>query len=489
MTDDSATDLELGLAAARRVAGRWFVEGELREASASYELHAPTLPESGLTVADVSAAEAVTALEGCAAAQEAWGSTLLGDRVAIVRKIGEALDRRRQELEQLIVLESGKTLRFARFEVQYALQIIEAMCAASQSLAGASANDYVSGRAIAVTHRPIGPSLLVTPWNFPLSLGLRKVVTALLAGCTLVLKPSDRTPLTSVVIGEALAEAGVPIGVAAVVPTSDSIGVVDALLGHPALKKLSFTGSTHVGKALHRRASDQLVRTSLELGGNAPFIFGQNATVENALPAIMAAKFGNSGQACTALNRLLVPRSRRAEIVDALSKAIDGLVVGDPRDAVTDVGPLVTVAAAQSVRDLVARAAQAGADIREKAGSAVQTAYLVNPVIVSNVKPDSEIFQSEIFGPVITVVDYDDLDDAIALANSTPYGLAAYVASDDFREIESLVPRIQAGMIAVNSGSVSAASSPFGGIGWSGHGRENGSWGLNEFTETIAVLR
>lgn len=489
MTDEFIGDLELGIAAAQRLAGRWFTDGELREASATYDVHAPTMPEMALTIADVSPAEAVTALDGCAAIQETWGATLLGERVAVVRNIADVLRAHRQEIEQLIILESGKTARFARMEVQYALQTVEAMCAASQSLAGASSKDYVSGRTIAVTHRPIGPSLLVTPWNFPLSLGLRKVVTALLAGCTLVLKPSDRTPLSSVLIGEALSEAGLPAGVAAVIPTADSIGVVDSLLGHPALRKLSFTGSTHVGKELHRRASDQLVRTSLELGGNAPFILGEDARIETALPAIMAAKFGNSGQACTALNRLLVPKSRRAEVIQALGEAIDGLVVGDPRDPKTDVGPLITVAAAQGIRDLVARAATAGADVRETTGSDVQTGHFVNPVIVSNVQPGSEIFQSEIFGPVISVVDYEDADDAIAIANSTPYGLAAYIASDSVHEIESMVPRIQAGMIAINSGSVSAASSPFGGIGWSGHGRENGSWGLTEFTETIAVLR
>ncbi|MCU1439669.1 MAG: gabD4 [Rhodoglobus sp.] len=481
--------LPLGRAAADRLAGRWFAHGDLRRAPSSYELAVPSISGQSLTVGDVDVPGAIEALEAAASSQPAWEATPLARRIAIVRELGRILQQQRTEIAELIVLESGKPLKHARYEVDYALTVLEAMCLASVSLTGSSVVDVASNRAIAVRHRAIGPALLVTPWNFPLSLGLRKVVTALLAGCTLLLKPSELTPLTSVLMGEALAASGLPPGVAAVLPTKDSIGVVDTLLGHPALRKLSFTGSTRVGRELHRRASDQLVRTSLELGGNAPFILGADAPIEAAMPAILAAKFGNSGQACTALNRLYVPRDRVGEVVTALREHVSRLEVGDPWLETTDIGPLITRDAAERVKTLVAGAARDGAAVDASSTPGSQSAQVIVPTIVSGIGSESELASSEIFGPVLPVIAYDGTDDAIAQANATPYGLAAYVWSNDATELDAIVPRLTAGMIAINSGSVSAASSPFGGTGWSGHGRENGSWGLSEFTEVIAVLR
>ncbi len=432
-------------------------------------------------------AAALRILGAVAAEQRGWAAVPLEDRVAAVRSFAAGLAERGSELAGLIVLESGKALRYAEKEVQYALETVESLCEAAEGLAPVAA---VGSPEVRVTRRPVGTALLVAPWNFPFSLPLRKAISALLAGCTFLLKPSERTPLCSLAIVEILRQSIPGPVIGAALTTSDSRGVVGALLEDPRIRKLSFTGSTEVGRALQRQAAERLVRTSLELGGNAPFVLAPSADPVEALPHVLTAKFGNSGQACTALNRLYVPQESLGRVLGLLRAGLSALSAGDPLAPDTEVGPLISARAAESIRELIRDAEAGGAEVwRAPAERAYEDERFVPPTLVSGVVTGDRIAQQEVFGPVLTVIGYDGVDDAIAQANDTPYGLAAYVAGRDEGEVDALVSGIEAGMIAVNSGSVSSAASPFGGVGASGLGRENGLWGLQEFTEVVAELR
>jgi succinate-semialdehyde dehydrogenase/glutarate-semialdehyde dehydrogenase len=336
-----------------------------------------------------------------------------------------------------------------------------------------------------VRHEPIGVAVLITPWNFPAAMATRKLGPALAAGCTTVLKPAAETPLTALAVADLLAEAGVPAGVVNVVTTTDPGPVVDAMLHHPAVRMVSFTGSTEVGKVLQRAAADQVLRCALELGGNAPFLVLEDADVDAALDGAMVAKLRNGGQACTAANRFYVHRSVHDAFVRGLAERMGAVRVGDGKDPATECGPLVNQASVDKVVRLVDDAVGRGA--RALVGGEAGPGYFYPPTVLVDVPADADMLREEVFGPVAPVVVVDSDEEAVAAANDTEYGLVSYVYSADLARALKVANRLEAGMVAVNRGLVSDPAAPFGGVKQSGLGREGSQEGLLEYTETKYV--
>jgi succinate-semialdehyde dehydrogenase/glutarate-semialdehyde dehydrogenase len=475
------------LEASAEFARKWFVDGALIDAGSSYEWPSPTVPGSSLTAADVSPAEALGAVESARRAQEEWGVSPAFARSRLIRRLASYLEARRDEFAEMIAFESAKPIRYARGEVDSCVLMLETLCASVAEVGAPARLDYTTGRRLTTFYRPVGPALVISPWNFPLSLGLRKVATGLLAGCTVLWKPSDRSPLTALMVAQGFQEIGMPSGVTAVLPTGHSPEVVHGILESGKVRKLAFTGSTAVGMALMAEAAPQMVRSSFELGGNGAAVVGEGAKIELVAPAILQAKFANSGQVCTAINRLYVSRARHDELVDALRNSLDSYVVGWPDDERTQIGPLITASAARRVRGLIDESAAGGGIASEHGNLPPAEGQFVRPTIVDDVRSSDVLARNEIFGPVLPVIVFDDLATAIDEANSTPYGLSSYVFSSDAQEVEFAVSRMRSGMIAVNSASPSSTSAPFGGIGWSGNGRENGVRGITDYMDEITL--
>jgi succinate-semialdehyde dehydrogenase/glutarate-semialdehyde dehydrogenase len=475
-------------AAHDRLGGTWYVDGVIARPERTATYRPPALPEQDLTMADVSSAEALKAASLAGSAQDAWRATPPMARAELVRRLQSALERRKEELVELVVLESAKPFSAAQGEVDNCLRIISTFLASVAESHGSARTDFGTGRRVVTSLVPVGPALLISPWNFPLNLGMRKLVTSLLAGCVAVWKPSDRTSLTAMAVAECLIEAGFPAGVVSIIPTTDSVSVVSALMQEGTLRKLSFTGSTSTGKALMAQASDQLMRTSLELGGNGPAVVAPSANVERAAQAIVAAKFTANGQVCTAINRLYVHRSVADELVRALSERLDKAVVGEPIDPSTTVGPLISTAAVARLNALVDGVRARGARISTHGTPVPDADRFLAPTLLVGVDPDDAILQEELFGPVLPVVLFDELDDAIRMATATPYGLSSYAFADETTELEQILAGMRSGLVAVNSAAASSVSTPFGGTGWSGHGRENGVRGLAEFQDEITYV-
>jgi succinate-semialdehyde dehydrogenase/glutarate-semialdehyde dehydrogenase len=487
MSTQAEKALGLGLQAAERLGGRLFLNGALTSAHTSYSYESPAVPSLQLLAGNSSPDEAQAAVDAAAEAQESWASTPMMQRNRFVQQLGTEISTRHEEFAQLVVLESGKTIKHARAEVDFCLSIIETFASSVAELSGDAKFDFMTGRWVVSTKRPVGPSLLISPWNFPLNLGVRKVVTSLLAGCTFIWKPSDKAPLTAMAVGEALASVGLPPGVGAVLPTADSPQVVSAIMATGTVRKLSFTGSTQVGQQLMRQAADQMMRTSFELGGNGPAILGRGADLDKALPAVVRARFSNNGQVCTAINRLYVHSDDLARVVEGLTDHLGRMQIRWPHQEESDLGPLIASSKAWSLEELIKGASDRGATVR-RIGEAPQGGAFVVPAIVTGLATDDPLCQTELFGPVLPVIAYNSFEDAVREANSTPYGLSAYVYSNLEEEVEYFKEHIRAGLVAVNSASPSSVSSGFGGIGWSGHGRENGIRGLDEFLDEITFV-
>lgn len=456
-------------------------------ASDTYEVRSPTVSGVVVDVADCSVDDALAAAQAAAAAQAGWAATPAMQRAAGVRALGAGITENRAEFIDLIVFESGKARKYAAAEVDFCLRVLETLLASIAELASASRIDYMTGRRVATVLRPAGPALLMTPWNFPLNLGVRKLASALLAGCIAVWKPSEKTPLSALRVAQVLAKSGLPDGVLSVVPTSRSHEITAALLRSGLIRKVSFTGSTPVGKQVMALAAERVTRVSLELGGNGPAIVGQHADLDTAVRAVLAAKFANSGQVCTAVNRAYVHSAVHDEFAVAVRAACDDLVVGPPDDDRTDVGPLITPEAAQRVREAVDFFRSQGAEVTEHGGSFDEDAF-VPPTVITSVDHATVLGCGELFGPVLPIVAFEPGDDPVALANDTPFGLSAYAFSRDTVELDGYLQGLRAGMIAINSAAPSAVTSPFGGIGASGFGRENGTRGLAEFLDEITLV-
>ncbi|MGH9192290.1 MAG: NAD-dependent succinate-semialdehyde dehydrogenase, partial [Acidimicrobiales bacterium] len=423
------------------------------------------------------------------AAGPAWAARAPRERGEILRNAFVLMSERVDALAELIVRENGKALRDARGEVTYAAEFFRWYAEEAVRNEGTLATSPSGINRILVVHQPIGVAVLVTPWNFPAAMATRKIGPALAAGCTTVLKPASATPLTALAIGALLADAGVPPGVVNVVPSSSSAAVVSAMLHDPRVRKLSFTGSTEVGRVLLREAADCVVDCSMELGGNAPFIVFADADLDAALAGAMVAKMRNGGEACTAANRFYVEAPVAHEFSRMLAEAMAGLAVGPGLEPGVEVGPLVDAATRDKVAELVEGARDDGAEILTGGQAPDRIGYFYEPTVLGGVHPGAHILGEEIFGPVAPVVTFEDTDAMIEQANDTEHGLVAYVYTDDLRRGLAVSETLESGMVGLNRGLVSDPAAPFGGVKQSGVGREGGHEGMLEFLESkyIAV--
>jgi succinate-semialdehyde dehydrogenase/glutarate-semialdehyde dehydrogenase len=440
-------------------------------------------------VADASPEDALDAVSAAADALPKWAATPPRQRGECLRRAFELMTERSEQLARLMVLENGKALRDARGEVLYAAEFFRWYSEEAVRLDGSLSVAPSGAHRIMVAHQPVGVSYLITPWNFPAAMATRKIGPALAAGCTVLLKPAKETPLSALAVAAILAEAGVPDGVVNVLPTGKPGPMTEAVLADPRVRKLSFTGSTQVGRMLLKQAADYVTNCSMELGGNAPFLVFEDADIDAAVEGAFLAKMRNGGEACTAANRFYVHGKVAAEFSAKLSARLAALRVGPGLDDGTDLGPLVNADTRDKVAGLVASATDAGAAVLTGGHAPDRVGYYYAPTVLDDVPAGAGILAEEIFGPVAPIVRFTDPDDAIAQANSTEYGLVSYLYSNDLRRALRVAEALEAGMVGINRGVVSDPAAPFGGVKQSGLGREGAHDGLLEYTETkyIAV--
>ena len=438
-------------------------------------------------VADAGPDDAMAALDAAAGAQGDWAATAPRERAELLRRCFELLGEREDHFALLMTLEMGKPLAESAGEVRYAADFLRWFSEEAVRISGRY-NVAPAGTARhLVLQRPVGPCVLITPWNFPLAMLARKIGPALAAGCTAVVKPAEQTPLTALAFAALLAEAGLPAGVVNVVQTSDPAAVVTPLLADPRTRKLSFTGSTEVGRLLGRQAADRVLRTSLELGGNAPFLVFADADLEAAVEGAMLAKMRNGGEACTAANRFLVHSSIAADFSSALAARMAAQRLGRGTEPGVQLGPLIDEPTRDKVARLVDDAVGAGAEVVTGGGPVEGPGWFWQPTVLTGVPPQAQILHEEVFGPVAPITTFDDDDEAVAMANDTEYGLVAYAYTRDLERALSVVERLESGMVGLNRGVVSDAAAPFGGVKQSGLGREGGREGIAEYLETTYV--
>ncbi len=430
------------------------------------------LPEDG--IAGVDAAEAAAA---------DWAARAPRERAEILRRAFDLMTARTEEVAHLIVREMGKPLPEARGEATYAAEFLRWFSEEAVRGNGEFAIAPSGANRMLVAHAPVGIALLITPWNFPAAMATRKVGPALAAGCTVVLKPAEETPLTALAIAGLLEEAGVPRGVVNVVCTDEPGTLAEAILGDPRVRKLSFTGSTAVGRRLLALCAPQVINASMELGGNSPFLVLEDADLSVAVAGAMAAKMRNGGEACTAANRFLVHESVAEDFTSGLTEAMAAVRVGSGFSDGAQLGPLINEAAREKVERLVADAVDRGARVRTGGERLPGPGYFYPPTVLDNVQPGSAMLAEEVFGPVAPIMTFADDDEALALANDTEHGLVAFVFSRDLRRAMAVGERIETGMVGLNRGVVSDPAAPFGGAKQSGIGREGGHHGLLEFLE------
>ncbi|WP_110207112.1 NAD-dependent succinate-semialdehyde dehydrogenase [Nocardioides daejeonensis] len=443
-------------------------------------------PATGLaieTVPDSNVLDAVAAVDAAAAAFPAWAATPARTRGETLRRCFDLMLRDAELLVGLIAGENGKSLADARAEVNYAAEFFRWFSEEAVRSEG-TYGDAPAGKAkTLVTRAPVGVAALVTPWNFPAAMATRKIAPALAAGCTVVLKPAAETPLTALALAEIMREAGVPDGVVNVVPTTDAAAVVTAWLEDPRIRKISFTGSTGVGRALLRQAADRVLNASMELGGNAPFVITADADVDAAVAGAMIAKFRGGGQACTAANRFYVHRDIAAEFVEKFGDAVAALRVGPAADETNQVGPVISEKALGTLTTLVDAAVADGARIAVQ-GTVPEKGWFFPPTILVDVPVGAPILSEEIFGPVAPIVTWTDEAEMLESVNDTEFGLAAYVYAGRLQDALRLGEQIDAGMVGINRGIVSDPAAPFGGVKQSGIGREGAHEGMREYQET-----
>lgn len=444
----------------------------------------PATGDTLVSIANASPEQGLQALTAAANAQEAWAATPPRERSDILRRIFESVRDRRDDFARVMTLEMGKSLVESDAEVTYGAEFLRWFSEEAVRIHGRYATLPEGTLRQLVMRRPVGPCLLLTPWNFPLAMATRKMAPALAAGCTVVLRPAQGTPLTTLLLGHVLTEAGVPDGVVNII-TSSEHDVTDAVLADSRLRKLSFTGSTPVGKSLLAKASDNVLRTSMELGGNAPFIVFEDADLDEAVTQARAAKLRNIGQACTAANRFIVHESLAEEFAARLVDRFSDEVVGDGLDSATTLGPLIDAKARENIHALVTGAVEAGATLLLGGKTPDGPGNFYPATVLSGVAADAEIMTTEIFGPVAAITTFHDEAEALRIANSTPVGLAGYVFTRDVSRIQRMGAHLQTGLIGINTGVMSNAAAPFGGVKEAGLGREGGAEGIDEYLETI----
>ena len=434
-------------------------------------------------VGDGTAESAIRAVDAAAAAFSDWSGTPTRTRAEILRRCYESMVRNTDSLAELIVAENGKSTADARAEVVYAAEFFRWFSEEAVRSGGTYGDAPAGGAKTLVTYVPVGVAALITPWNFPAAMITRKIAPALAAGCTVVLKPAEETPLTARALEHLMQEAGVPWGVVNVLPTTNAPAVVTAWLTDDRVRKVSFTGSTNVGRILLRQAADRVVNPSMELGGNAPFVITADADIDAAVTGAMIAKFRGGGQACTAANRFYVHADVFDEFMGKFSKAVLALKVGPSSDAANQIGPVISSEARTRIADLVDGAVAEGARIVVQ-GAVPDTGWFYPPTILVDVPVGAKILSEEIFGPVAPVVTWNDEAVMLASVNDTEFGLAGYVYAGRMQDALRIGEQIAAGMVGINRGIVSDPSAPFGGVKQSGMGREGAHEGMREYQET-----
>ncbi|TFB52372.1 NAD-dependent succinate-semialdehyde dehydrogenase [Cryobacterium tagatosivorans] len=440
------------------------------------------------TIADARVEDGAAALDAAVDAQDRWAATPPRVRGEILRRAFDLLQERKHEFAMLMTLEMGKPLAEAYGEVAYGGEFLRWFSEEAVRISGRyGTNPEGTGRMI-VSQHPVGPSFLITPWNFPLAMATRKIAPALAAGCTVVIKPAELTPLTTLYLVKLFEEVGLPAGVVNVITTSTSSAVAGPIIADPRLRKLSFTGSTAVGQKLIQQSAQGVLRTSMELGGNAPFIVFEDADLDRAVDGAIAAKFRNIGQACTAANRFVVHASIAEEFARRVTERVNDFTVGRGTEDGVTIGPLINDDAVQKAHTLVQDAVRRGASVLT-GGSAIEgVGTFYQPTVISGVKAGSDILREEIFGPVLSIIPFEDEDDAVRIANDTEFGLISYVFTKDLARGQRMIERLQTGMMGLNLGVISNAAAPFGGVKQSGLGREGGFEGIHEYLSTKYTL-
>lgn len=462
------------------------INGEWRDASdgGTFDVFDPATGNKLATLASATSDDAMAALDAADAVQAEWALTAPRERAEILRRAFDMLTARKDDFALLMSLEMGKPLAEAYGEVTYGAEFLRWFSEETVRDYGRYLTTPEGKNKIIVQTKPVGPCLLITPWNFPLAMATRKVGPAVAAGCTMVLKPAKLTPLTSQLFAQVMLDAGLPAGVLNVVSSASASKISGPIMADSRLRKVSFTGSTAVGKMLMKDATENVLRTSMELGGNAPFLVFEDADIDAAVTGAMAAKMRNMGEACTAANRFLVHEAVAEEFTSKFAAAMGALKTGRGTDPESNVGPLIDGKARDDVDALVQKAVAEGA-VAITGGAPVEgPGYFYAPTVLTNVANDAEILRQEIFGPVAPVTTFRDEAHAIELANASEYGLASYIFTQDHNRLFRVAEQIEFGLVGFNAGVISNAAAPFGGVKHSGLGREGGAEGLAEYTTT-----
>ncbi len=465
------------------------VGGEWRDASGGghFAVRDPATEEVLVEVADGGPEDATAALDAAVAVQGDWAATPPRERGEVLRRAWSLLLEHADELALLMTLEMGKSVAESKAEVVYGAEFFRWFSEEAVRIEGRFAHAPATPERLLTMKSPVGPCLLITPWNFPLAMGTRKIGPAIAAGCTMVLKPAQLTPLTSLRLAQLLSEAGLPDGVLNVVPSASASKTVGPLMSDPRLRKVSFTGSTEVGQKLVEQSAQNLLRLSMELGGNAPFVVFADADLDAALDGAMIAKMRNNGESCVAANRFHVAADVAEEFTGRLAERMGALAVGHGADAGTEVGPLIDEDQRGKVEELVLDATDKGAKALTGGRRVDGRGYFYAPTVLAGVGDDARILTEEVFGPVAPVTTFESEDDAITAANATEFGLVAYVYTNDLKRALRVVEGLDTGMVGLNRGLVSNAAAPFGGVKHSGFGREGGTEGIEEYLETKYV--
>ena len=477
------TDSEKSLLA--KIPTGLFIDGKWRDSSdgRTLEVEDPSTAETLVSVADATVADGVAALDAAVAAQAGWAATPPRERGEILRKAFEAITARTEEFALLMTLEMGKPLAEARGEVTYGAEFFRWFSEEAVRISGRWSTAPNGATRLVTMKQPVGPTLMITPWNFPLAMGTRKIGPALAAGCTMVVKPAKQTPLSMLALVDLLTRCGVPAGVVNVITTSRTGEVIEPIIRDPRLRKLTFTGSTPVGRKLVEQSAEQLLRVSMELGGNAPFLVFEDADVDKAVDGAMLAKMRNIGEACTAANRFLVHESVVEEFSTKFAARMAGMTVGRGTGEGVTVGPLIDATAQASVAALVDDATAKGATVVCGGTTVGDRGYFYAPTLLTGVSADARLMSEEIFGPVAPIATFATEAEAIARANDTEYGLVAYVFTRDLSRTLRVGEALEFGMVGINQGIVSNPAAPFGGVKHSGFGREGGFEGIEEYLE------
>ncbi len=463
------------------IGGRWI------DTDATIKVENPATGEVLTQVADASPEQGIAALDAAVAAGAEWAATDPRARGEILRKAFDLVTERAEDIALLMTLEMGKPLAEARGEVTYGGEFLRWFSEEAVRISGRYSVAPSGGTRLLTMKQPVGPVYAITPWNFPLAMGTRKLGPALAAGCPVVVKPAAQTPLTTLALAAILMEAGLPDGVVNVITTSQSGAVSGPIIADPRLRKLTFTGSTPVGQKLIEQSAKNVLKVSMELGGNAPFLVFGDADLDAAVDGAMLAKMRNIGEACTAANRFIVHRSVADEFASKLAERMSAMTIGRGWDDGVQVGPLVDGKAVEKVTELVQDATEQGATVLTGGQAVDGPGYFYPPTVLTGVPTSAKVFREEIFGPVAPIIEFDTDDEGIALANDTEYGLVAYAFTRDVTRAITVAERLETGMVGLNQGIVSNPAAPFGGVKASGLGREGGAEGIDEYLETKYV--